>query len=240
MAIYFISDLHLDPSRPALGNIFQRFVSGPAKRADALYILGDLFNYWIGDDGSMPEHQPALDALALLTRSGVPVYFMHGNRDFLVGQAFCERTGVKLIQDPALVSLYGTLTLLTHGDSLCTDDVNHQRARQKWLDPRRQARILALPIWIRRLYAAWLRRRSRMNKAMLPASIMDVSQSAVEDSLRKHGVWQMIHGHTHRPATHDFNLDGAPARRIVLSDWHDDHGSLLSYSAEGVAREDLS
>lgn len=239
MATLFISDLHLEPARPEMSRIFERFLKGPARQAEAVYILGDLFDLWIGDDATMPKYPAEISALRELTDSGIPVALMHGNRDFLIGDAFLQATGATLVKDPLLMDLHGTPTVISHGDMLCTDDVAHMRGRQEWLDPKKQAMFLAQPTDVREKIARNLRTESTHNKTMKAAEIMDVTQQAVEDLLRQHHVSQLIHGHTHRPAIHEFELDNKPARRIVLSDWHDGHGSMLVCDAQGCRLQDL-
>ncbi len=239
MSTLFISDLHLEPSRPQLTQIFLRFLAGPARGADAVYIMGDLFDLWIGDDANMALYPQEIAGLRALSDAGVPLYLMHGNRDFLMGTAFLQATGSVLLQDPTVIDLHGTRTILSHGDMLCTDDAAHMKGRREWLDPARQAAFLAQSPAVREKIARQLRMESSHNKTLKAAEIMDVTQQAVEDLLRSHGVAQLIHGHTHRPAIHDFRLDGAPARRIVLSDWHDDRGSMLVCDTSGCRLHDL-
>lgn len=240
MTTLFISDLHLEPGRPEMAQIFLRFLAGPARGAETLYILGDLFDLWIGDDANMPRYPAEIAALRALRDTGVPIYMMHGNRDFLLGPAFMSATGAELLKDPLVLNLHGRPTVLSHGDMLCTDDVAHMRGRKEWLDPVRQAQFLAQPAEVREKIARALRQESTHNKTMKSAEIMDVTQHAVEDLMRQHGVTQLIHGHTHRPAFHDFTLDGEPARRIVLSDWHDAHGSVLVCDEQGCRLRELS
>lgn len=239
MTTLFISDLHLVHSRPQMTQIFLRFLSGPARDAEAVYILGDLFDLWIGDDANMGQYQSEIVALRALSDSGVPLYLMHGNRDFLIGEAFLQATGGKLLEDPTNIELHGTPTVLSHGDMLCTDDAAHMKGRQEWLNPVKQAAFLQQPASVREKIARQLRMESSHNKTLKPAEIMDVTQAAVADLLRSRRVRQLIHGHTHRPAIHDFELDGAPARRIVLSDWHDDRGSMLVCDARGCRLQNL-
>jgi UDP-2,3-diacylglucosamine hydrolase len=239
MPTLFISDLHLEPSRPLMTQIFLRFLSGPARDAGAVYIMGDLFDLWIGDDANMSLYPVEIAALRALSDSGVPLFFMHGNRDFLIGKDFLQATGGRLLPDPSVIDLHGIPTVLSHGDMLCTDDLAHMKGRKEWLDPARQAAFLAQPAEIREKIARQLRMESSYNKTQKAVEIMDVTQQAVEDLLRSSKVRQMIHGHTHRPAIHEFTLDGAPARRIVLSDWHDDHGSMLVCDEDGCRPQDL-
>jgi UDP-2,3-diacylglucosamine hydrolase len=239
MPTLFISDLHLEPARPQLTQIFLRFLAGPARSADAVYIMGDLFDLWIGDDANMALYPQEIAGLRTLSDAGVPLYLMHGNRDFLLGDAFLQAIGGRLLKDPTVIDLYGMRTVLSHGDMLCTDDVAHMKGRREWLDPVRQATFLAQPPAVREKIARQLRMESSYNKTLKAAEIMDVTQQAVEDLLREQGVRQLIHGHTHRPAIHDFRLDGTPARRIVLSDWHEDRGSMLVCDTSGCRLQDL-
>ena len=219
--------------------IFLRFLAGPARDAERVYIMGDLFDLWIGDDANMSHYPAEIAGLRALSDSGVPLYLMHGNRDFLIGDEFLKAIGGKLLNDPTVIDLDGIPTALSHGDMLCTGDIAHMQGRQEWLDPAKQATFLAQPPGVREKIARQLRMESSHNKTLKAAEIMDVTQQAVEDLLRQKHVRQLIHGHTHRPAIHDFDLDGAPARRIVLSDWHDNHGSMLVCDAAGCRLQDL-
>ena len=234
----FISDLHLDPERPEVIDLLVRFLDERAAGADALYILGDLFEYWIGDDDVRDGLLPAIEALRRLSDAGVPVSFMAGNRDFLVGNGFAERTGCRLLEDPTRVELYGLPTLLMHGDSLCTDDVAYQALRKQLRDRAWQAGFLALPVAQRRAQAEALRRESREATRDKAADIMDVNAEEVATAFSRHGVRRMIHGHTHRPAVHALEIDGEPAERIVLGDWYT-QGSVLSVTPTGYELEEL-
>ncbi|SEQ34978.1 UDP-2,3-diacylglucosamine hydrolase [Ectothiorhodospira magna] len=223
----FISDLHLDKDRPHGLRHFEHFLHTRVPGADALYILGDLFEYWVGDDDPADHLQPAFDQLKCLSDGGMPLYFVHGNRDFLVGDTLARRCGCQLLDTETVVDLYGTPTLIMHGDSLCTDDVDHMAFRALVRDPDWQAAFLALPLARRHAEAEAARQQSRTSTRNKPDHITDVSPLAVEDALRRHGVHTLIHGHTHRPAIHDLDLDGHPARRIVLPDWYDTGGVLV-------------
>jgi len=234
----FVSDLHLDALTPAPGEQFRAFLAGRARSAEALYILGDLFESWIGDDDQDPYREQICAALAQLTASGVPCYVMHGNRDFLLGQGFEARTGARIIEDPLLVELYGEAVLLTHGDALCTADHAYQRLRALVRQDRWQQRFLALSLPVRRALAARARAGSRQHVSYTAADIMDADGSAVLAVMRACGVKTLVHGHTHRPAVHALELDGAPARRIVLGDWHQ-HGSCLRWDSYGFSLEEL-
>ncbi|CAK0769787.1 UDP-2,3-diacylglucosamine hydrolase [Gammaproteobacteria bacterium] len=219
MASLFVSDLHLCAEQPATTAAFLAFLAGPAQTAEELYILGDLFDRWIGDDAPQPEDQPVLAALRVLTDRGIPVWVMHGNHDFLYGARFSADTGCRLLPDPSVIDLYGTPTLLMHGDLLCSDDVAYQRFRKMVRDPAWQAEQLAKPVVVRQGLARDLQAQSRAHTTNKDQAIMDVSQAEVESVLRAHSVYQLIHGHTHRPAHHRFLLDGREAQRIVLPNW---------------------
>lgn len=237
MTTLFISDLHLDASRPAITKLFFEFLAGEAAEAEALYILGDLFEAWIGDDDDDPHHQAVIARLQDLSRS-VPVAVMRGNRDFLLGDRFALMAGVRLMGDAEVVDLYGTPTLLMHGDSLCTDDAAYQQFRAMARNPEWQRGMLAKSLAERRLIAKSARDESAIQNSMKPEAIMDVNADAVAAVMREHGVHRMIHGHTHRPAVHDFEVDGQPAQRIVLGDWYE-QGSVLRVDADGAALSKL-
>ncbi len=234
----FISDLHLDPARPAITELFFQLLKTRAANADALYVLGDLFEMWLGDDDPSPGSAAVMDALRAVTAGGTPVFVMHGNRDFLIGPEFAARTGCTVLPDSAVIDLYGERTLIMHGDVLCTDDVAYQALRAQVRDPRWQQQILALPFEERMRLGRQLRDTSREEVQTKSAEIMDVNQEAVDRTLREHQVRLLIHGHTHRPAVHEFDLDGQPVRRIVLGDWYE-QGSLLSFRPDGFDLETL-
>jgi UDP-2,3-diacylglucosamine hydrolase len=221
MSTLFISDLHLDESRPEIVDVFERFLAGEARGAKALYILGDLFESWIGDDDDSPMADRVARALRALSDSGVPIYFMHGNRDFVLGKDFASKAGMTILDDPTVIDLDGKPALLMHGDTLCTDDVAYQKFRRIMHNRWFQRLALALPLSMRRRIAGRLRGQSQKHIARKTEAIMDVNQSAVEAAMRAHGVRLMIHGHTHRPATHRFDVDGQTAERVVLGDWYD-------------------
>ena len=232
MTTLFVSDLHLDASRPAATDCFLRFLAGPAREADNLYVLGDLFEAWTGDDAAGPHDKAILAALARYTSAGNRCHFLRGNRDFLVGPRFSAQTGIALLPDEALVEIGGMRALLMHGDTLCTDDRAYQRYRRFVHRPAVQAAYLGLPARFRAGIAAYARRRSLAANAGKPAAIMDVNPQAVGDAMRRHDVRLLIHGHTHRPAVHTLEVDGLPARRIVLGDWYT-QGSVLRWTATG-------
>lgn len=233
MATLFVSDIHLDPARPAHVRGFLDFLSGEAARADALYILGDLFEAWIGDDDESELADAVAQALAALGARGVPCRFMHGNRDFLLGESYAGRAGLELLPQSQVVDLHGVPTLLLHGDTLCTGDLPYQRFREEVRDPEWQRRFLQQPLAERRAFANAARRESERHTAGAPMQIMDVAQDEVERVLRAAGVDRMIHGHTHRAGKHAFALDGRYAERVVTGDWYD-RGSVLRASASGL------
>jgi UDP-2,3-diacylglucosamine hydrolase len=204
------------------------------RRCTGLYILGDLFEAWIGDDNDDPHDVRVIAALRATVQRGIPVWIMHGNRDFLLGERFASATGCTLLADPARIELGDEPTLLTHGDILCTDDHEYQQFRTMVRNPEWQRQFLAKPLAERRAIAAGLRETSRQRTGEKAAEIMDVNPQAVLDTLRTHGVRRLIHGHTHRPAVHELELDGRPAQRIVLGDWYA-QGSVL-YVEDGVLR----
>jgi UDP-2,3-diacylglucosamine hydrolase len=234
----FISDLHLTAGDAEAARRFVEFMEGPARAARELYILGDLFEAWIGDDDDDPRLTPIVVALRRLADSGVACALMHGNRDFLLGQRFCLATGARLLGDYERVTLFGEPVLLTHGDLLCTDDTRYMTLRAELRSPEWQRDFLARPLAERRQIASDLRQLSATEIAAKDEYIMDVNQAAVERTMRKHGVALLMHGHTHRPAVHRFDLDGRPAARIVLGAWYHDP-SIVRWTAEGFALEPL-
>jgi UDP-2,3-diacylglucosamine hydrolase len=234
-ASLFISDLHLATDRPRIIDQFFSFVAGPAREAQALYVLGDLFEYWAGDDDlEDPLNEKVAGAFAALAARGTTVSFMHGNRDLLVGSEFAKRSNARLLEDPTLVDLHGTATLLMHGDTLCTDDVEYQKFRAYARDPANQSRFLAQPLNVRRAEMEALRARSETAKQAKTEGIMDVNDGAVEAALRRAGYPRLIHGHTHRPGRHLHFVDGHTCERWVLGDWYD-HGSYLRCDEHGCS-----
>jgi UDP-2,3-diacylglucosamine hydrolase len=229
MATLFVADLHLSPARPEVVRLFLEFLSNTASRAEALYILGDLFEYWAGDDELAEGFNAGIvAALSRCARSGNLLYFMRGNRDFLIGSRFAQAAGLTLIEDPALIGLYGQPTLLTHGDDLCTDDAPYQNFRrqvraQNWIDG-----FLARPLAERKREIEALRVLSEAEKRRKPAAAMDVNADAVADLLRRHGYPHLIHGHTHRPAHQEHDVDGRRCERWVLPDWYESGGVLVA------------
>lgn len=226
MATLFIADLHLHTEEPAITAGFLRFLAGEARQADALYILGDLFEAWIGDDDPNPLHQQIASAIKSLVESGVPCYFIHGNRDFLLGKRFARQSGMQLLPEAQVVDLYGRKALIMHGDTLCTDDTGYQAFRKKVHTPWIQTLFLALPLFIRRRVAAKMRAGSKAANSSKSLEIMDVNPQAVIDVMEKHRVQWLIHGHTHRPAVHELTANNAPAYRAVLGAWHSE-GSMV-------------
>ncbi len=234
----FISDLHLAPERPRTTALFLEFLRTRAVRCDALYILGDLFETWAGDDDLTPQNRDILGALQRLTVTGTPVYLMLGNRDFLMGADLEALTGCRLIPDPTPLDLYGTRVLLLHGDTLCTDDEAYIAWRATVHNERWIREFLVRPLEERRALVQAARAQSRAATDAKAGEIMDVTAGEVERAMRAHGVRTMIHGHTHRPGAHRFTLDGEPATRIVLGDWYLE-GHVLSADAEGFTPETL-
>ncbi|MFI3038577.1 UDP-2,3-diacylglucosamine diphosphatase [Atlantibacter hermannii] len=233
MATLFIADLHLSIEEPAITAGFLRLLEGEARTAEALYILGDLFEAWIGDDDPNPLHAAVAAAIRALVESGVPCYFIHGNRDFLIGKRFARQSGMTLLPAEKVLTLYGERVLIMHGDTLCTDDVGYQRFRakvqQRWL----QTLFLSLPLFIRQRIAAKMRAGSKASNQTKSDAIMDVNQQAVSEVMHQHHVRHLIHGHTHRPAIHDLQIEGHPARRYVLGAWHQE-GSMIKASENGI------
>lgn len=229
----FISDLHLEDAVPDRTGWLEAFLAGPATEASALYILGDLFEFWIGDDALSPTAQHVAKALGALGSKGVKCFFMHGNRDFLLGEKYAGLAGMELLPEELVIDLYGTPTLLLHGDSLCTDDVEYQTMRRQVRNPDWQAGVLSLPIEERLQMARQAREASKEHTRSASMEIMDVNQQAVEEAFDRHGVPRMIHGHTHRPARHTIERGDRTMQRIVLSDWYD-HGSFLRVSDDGI------
>jgi UDP-2,3-diacylglucosamine hydrolase len=235
----FVSDVHLVEERPRIVEQFFEFLAGEARGADALYVLGDLFEYWAGDDDLDDAlNRSVAEAFAKLRAGRTAVYFLHGNRDFLVGKAFAERADVALVEDGTVVDLYGTPTLLMHGDTLCTDDVEYQTFRAFARDPGNQARFLAQPLTARRNQIRNIRAESESAKQAKSAEIMDVNCAAVDEALRRSGYPRLIHGHTHRPARHVHDVDGHVCERWVLADWYE-KGSYLRCGAEGCRAIEL-
>ena len=235
----FVSDIHLDVKRSAVVDLFNQFLMHRAIHADALYILGDLFEYWIGDDALYPEYTATFDALRKLSAHNVPVYFLHGNRDFLIAQQFAQQTGISLLTEEHVADVYNQSILLMHGDTLCIDDVEYQRFRKKAQNKWLQWIVLHLPISTRQSLARYLRNTSSQAIADKPADIMDVNQTAVEAAMQRNNTTTLIHGHTHRPGIHKFEINSTVYQRTVLGDWYT-QGSVLSITKNGINLESFS
>jgi UDP-2,3-diacylglucosamine hydrolase len=237
--IVFISDLHISLEKPDITQRFIYFLQQRAQQAAAVYILGDLFDAWVGDDDPMPPNNKIKIQLRQLTESGTAVYLQTGNRDFLLGHKFCAETGIQLLPDYAVIDLFGVPTLLTHGDLLCTDDLPYQAFRLKSHTPEWRNYVLSKPLLLRLLMARWYRLRSFFHKRKKSQEIMDVNQDTVIRVMSEHHCLRLIHGHTHRPAIHDLEVAGNPAQRFVLSAWGRDMGTLLSWDASGYRIENI-
>ena len=236
MTTLFISDLHLSAERTDITDCFLTFMKEETTGIDALYVLGDLFEMWIGDDDDSPFHQQIKSAFRQLTDSGVPCYFIHGNRDFLVGKRFSRETGVKLLPEHSVIDLYGTPTLILHGDTLCTLDEEYQRYRKKVHNRFIQWLFFRLPLSYRQKIGNKMRSNSSMTNQEKAQDVMDVTPDEVEKIMAQYQVTAMIHGHTHRPAIHHLNVGSLLASRTVLGDWYD-HGSVLVCTPDGCQLE---
>jgi UDP-2,3-diacylglucosamine hydrolase len=239
MATLFISDLHLDAERPHITRLFGDFIDGEARGAEALYVLGDLFEAWVGDDDPSETGAFVAERLKSLADGGVPVFFIRGNRDFLIGEDYARRAGMRVLPDPAVVLLQGVPTLLMHGDLLCTDDVAYQQFRAQTRDPAWQAQFLSQPLPARLAFAQAAREASKARQSGLKSqgtmeTITDVSPDTVADTFRRYGIARMIHGHTHRPAVHERD----DTTRIVLGDWYE-QGSVLRVTRDGAQLQAL-
>lgn len=232
MPTLFISDLHLEPQKPAITQAFLSFLEQRTQGIDALYILGDLFEAWIGDDYENEWLTQIKLALRQVSERGIALYFMHGNRDFLIGTGFAAETGCTLLQDPTRIDLFGTPALLMHGDTLCTEDVAYLEFRAMVRNPAWQQGLLAKSIPERLAIAKNLREQSQSAVAGKTMHIMDVTEQEVERVLQSHQVPLLIHGHTHRPQIHNLQINGQAAQRIVLGDWST-HGWVLSFDQDG-------
>ena len=238
MTKLFISDLHLEGDRPDIAAQFFSFLDGEARDAVALYILGDLFEYWVGDDDPDPHYDECKKALRTVVDSGVPLYFMHGNRDFMIGEKFASETGAAILADPSPVDLYGTSVLLSHGDAYCTDDVEYQKIRLMTRDTEWQAMMLAKPLDERIAIARHAREQSMARGQAVDLDIMDVNDEAIRQAIADSGVEVLLHGHTHRPNVHDVDLGDRVAKRIVLGDWYE-QGSVVRWDEGGPRLEVL-
>ena len=239
MNTLFISDLHLSGEREKITELFINFLDKRASQADALYILGDLFEVWLGDDFVKPDYQESIAKMKQLADSGVPLYFMSGNRDFLMTEKFTELSGATLLNDPTVIDLYGTPTLLMHGDTLCIDDVEYQKFRTMVRAPLFISDFLSKSIEERLAIAAKYREISKTETASKAMDIMDVNQQSVEKVMQEQNVTQLIHGHTHRPAIHEFSVTDKDMKRIVLGDWYE-QGSVLVCDESGCQLESFN
>lgn len=233
---FFIADLHLSEDRPDITQCLEDFLLNECTNADALYVLGDLFEAWLGDDDINAFTTRVCNAFKALSEQSVPIYFIHGNRDFLIRKSFAKRAGMTLLPQETVIDLYGTKTLIMHGDQLCTLDVAYQQFRKKargWWWPRL---VLNLPLWYRKKVAEKGRKKSQKTKQTLSQEIMDVTPKEVINVMNRFGVNQLIHGHTHRPAFHDLKTNSGPAKRIVLGDWYN-QGSVLSVNETDMSLE---
>ncbi|WMN88309.1 UDP-2,3-diacylglucosamine diphosphatase [Vibrio parahaemolyticus] len=236
MTTLFISDLHLTPSRPDITECFVTFMRTEAPKADALYVLGDLFEFWVGDDDKTPFSNKIRTEFKTLTDSGVRVFFIQGNRDFLLGKRFCKQTGITLLDDVCTIDLYGKKAVILHGDTLCTDDVDYQKFRKTVHQPWLQWVFNHIPWFIKKKIVAKVQSDIRDDKSNKSLDIMDVNQSEVENVMSQYCVDLMIHGHTHRPDTHHFDVNGVKKTRIVLGDWYT-QGSVLQVNSDGFLLE---
>lgn len=239
MSTLFISDLHLSGERENITQIFIKFLEQRASKADALYILGDLFEVWPGDDMIQPDYLQSISKMKELSDNGLPLFIMQGNRDFLLAEQFARVSGATLIEDPTIINLYDTPTLLMHGDTLCTDDVDYQKFRIMVRDPRWKTEFFSKPDEERLAMTTKYRKVSKVETAKKTMEIMDVNQQEVETVMLKQNINQLIHGHTHRPAIHDFMVNDTQMKRIVLGDWFE-QGSVLECDEHGCSLESFS
>ena len=242
MTTLFISDLHLDGTRPDITAQFLEFLEREGRRAEALYILGDLFEAWIGDDDPDPDKRRVIQGLRAVSDAGVKTFLIHGNRDFLIGTRFCRETGMKLLDDGTVIDVYGRRVLLMHGDLLCIDDHAYQRLRRIVRNPLVQFTLRRLSLRQRQRLAERMREGSKEHIASMDVAapqIMDVNQDEVRRTFERYGVDCIIHGHTHRPAVHEMQIDGKPAVRIVLGDWYE-QGSVLRWNERGFELAELA
>ena len=239
--IFFISDLHLSPRSPGATRLFLQFLAGRARQAEALYILGDLFEAWIGDDDiDDTYHTEIVAALHSASEAGLQISLQHGNRDFLLGQSFAAATGICLLSDPYILSTAEWQFVLSHGDALCLDDAAYMAFRNQVRNPAWQAVLLAKPLAERRAIAAHIREVSESSQRDKHNPYTDLQATATDDFLREHGYATFIHGHTHQPATHDHIVDGIHVERWVLADWHEDRGECLVWDGEALSREAIT
>jgi len=237
MAALVVSDLHLDPANPGISAQFGGFLRA-LREVEALYVLGDLFEAWIGDDDPEPHHRETIAGLRAAADAGVALYFMHGNRDFLLGERFCRETGGHLLADPTVVTRYGRRVLMTHGDALCADDRPYQRLRAMVREPAWQSQFLALSVRQRQALAQEARAGSRAHTSTQAQMLMDVNADAVSNAFRTAGVDVIVHGHTHRPGSYEHEVDGRRRTRIVTGDWYA-QGSVLRWDERGFELQAL-
>jgi len=235
--IIFISDLHISIEKTEITRRFISFLQNQALNASAVYILGDFFDSWVGDDDNTPPNKKIKQQLKKLTDSGTQVYLQQGNRDFLLGQQFCDEAGITLLDEYTVIDLFGVKTLLTHGDLLCTDDIPYQEFRKKSRTTEWKQNVLTKPLLLRLLVARWYRFRSFFHKRKKAQEIMDVNQQTITQTMQQHDCLRLIHGHTHRPALHNFEINNKQAQRFVLAEWKKDSAELLRWTAEGFTRE---
>lgn len=228
----FISDLHLMQSEPKVTQLFFDFCAEIASKADSLYILGDFFEYWVGDDDHNEFNTEIINCLTQLSKAGVELFFMAGNRDFLLGQKFCDKTNMQLLDDPTKITIYGRDILLAHGDEFCRDDISHQRFRKLTRKKAFKKFFLSLPLRLRHKIANVARKKSKGSNYDANSKIGDVTEDAIKDAFIKYSVQTMVHGHTHRLGRHVMYIDGQACERIVLGDWHDS-GSYLAITESG-------
>jgi len=239
--IFFASDVHLSSDTPAITARFLSFLERARREAQSVYLLGDIFESWVGDeDLGLKAYEPVFNALKDTVQAGVAVYFMAGNRDFMVSDKVLGKLGITHLEDPYVLSTTTWQFVLSHGDVYCTGDVAYQEFRAKVRQPENQAKFLRLPYWVRRGIGAWLRWRSQGRRYNAQTgNIMDVDQGMVEDEARRFGYATLIHGHTHRPATHDMIVDGIHVERWVLADWTAERGEYLTWNGTELARQTI-
>ena len=232
MTITFISDLHISESQPEIANQFIDFLDNCAQNSDALYILGDLFEYWIGDDNPDPYYKDIILCLNKYITNGIPTYFIHGNRDFLIGEKFSKDTGIKILKDPSIIKINEERVLISHGDIFCTDDHEYQATRRVTRDPEWQKMMLKKSIREREDFALKVREKSKQSTKYLDENITDVNKKEINETFKNNNLAKIIHGHTHKPGIHNMLLDNTPHQRIVLGDWYE-QGSILQWEKSG-------
>ena len=232
MTITFISDLHISESQPEIAKQFIEFLENSSKSTSALYILGDLFEYWIGDDDPNPYYARIVSSLYDYNASGIPTYFIHGNRDFLIGEIFAKKTGVKILKDPSIIKINDEKIMLSHGDIFCTDDYEYQNTRKLTRDPEWQKMMLKKTIVERETFAQKAREESKHHTKYLNDNITDVNQDEINKTFKNNNLAKIIHGHTHKPAIHDTLINNIPHQRFVLGDWYE-QGSILNWDEYG-------